>query len=130
MSDIEHDPIDVFADLGLEDFKKSKEPQPVATRPAPRPEMEVIRATAEQGAFVSRQPTAPKKKMTPKTFSLFPEENEVIEYALKACHAYPDERFAQPSFSDIVRAALHVFSTLPAEEQVSHIKAHRGRGRK
>lgn len=129
MSDVENAPVDVFADLGLDEFKKGNEPQ-LTARLAPRPEKEVIRATAEQGAFVSRQPVAPKKKMTPKTFSLFPEESEIIEYALKACQAYRDERFAQPSFSDVVRAALHVFSTLPAEEQVTHIKMHRGRGRK
>jgi hypothetical protein len=129
MSDLDHPPIDAFADLDLAEFKNAK-PQARPLNPAPKMEKEAIRAAAEKGEFISRQPVTRKQKIVPKTFSLFQDECDIINAALKAYQAEPDERLSQPSSSDVARAALHVFAALTPEEQVSYIKENRGRGRK
>lgn len=123
-------PVDVFADLDLEEFKAEKrKPRPAAIKP-PKIEKEMLRAIAEKGEFRSRQPAPVKPKIVAKTFSIFKEECDIINLALRAYQEYPDERLGQPSSSDVVRAALHVFSELSEEEQVLLVKEHRGRGRR
>jgi hypothetical protein len=127
----DHDtPVDAFADLNLEEFKADKrKPRPAVIRP-PRIEKEMIRAMAEKGEFRSRQPATVKPKIVAKTFSIFKEECDIINSALRAYQEYPDERLGQPSSSDVVRAALHAFVELSEDEQVQLVKEHRGRGRR
>src|SRR5262245_23945184 len=103
MSDIDTSPVDPFGGLDLAEFKlaKAERPKPPV---APRVEKEVIRAAAEKGAFVSRQAAAPKKKVITKSFSLFQEECDILNRALRAYQSAPDDHLAAPSSSDVVRA--------------------------
>ena len=123
-------PVDAFADLDLDEFKVEKGRAKKKPAKAPKVEKEVIRAMAEKGDFFSRQPAAKKQKIVPKTFSIFQDECDIINAALRAYQNDPDERLGQPSSSDVVRAALHVFAGLSEEEQVRLMKDKRGRGRK
>ncbi len=129
MTDNERRPLDAFADINLDEFKSDNVIKaPVINNS--KLEKEAIRKVAEESDFQSRQAIVKRKKIIPKTFSLFQEECDVINQALKYYLDNPDERLSQPSGSDVVRAALYVFATKNAEEQVQLIKAHRGRGRK
>jgi len=121
----QHTPVDVFADLDLEEFKADKrKPRPAAAK-GPKIEKEVIRAIAEKGDFRSRQPAPVKRNYVPKTFALFQDECDIINRALRAYQEYPDERLGHPSSSDVARAALHVFAELSEDEQVLLVKEHR-----
>jgi hypothetical protein len=129
MSETDNPPIDAFAELNLLAFKNTS-PQRQKVSLTPKLEKEVIREAAEQSAFISRQPVGPKKKIVPRTFSLFQDECDIINMALRAYQLHPDERLSAPSSSDVVRAALHMFATLTPDDQGAAINAHRGRGRR
>jgi len=122
----EHVPLDPFASLNLSEFKarQSKTPAPQKL------DKEAIRELAAENDFRSRQMPEKKQKIVTKTFSLFPDECDIINGALKAYLDDPDEGLAQPSSSDVVRAALNSFATRSPAEQVALIKQHRGRGRR
>lgn len=126
----DHDtPVDVFADLDLEEFKADKGKRPPTARPRTS-QKGLIRAMAEKGEFRSRQPAPAKRNYVPKTFALFQDECDIISRALRAYREHPGDRLGQPSSSDVARAALHVFAELSEDEQVLLVREHRGRGRK
>lgn len=124
MSNSEENPIDPFANINLEGFKTENKNKKV------QPDKAEIKAIAEESDFQSRQAIVKKQKIITKTFSLFQDECQIINNVFKVYLDNPDVSMSQPSGSDIVRAALHLFSTKSPEEQVALVKEHRGRGRK
>ncbi|HNO75547.1 hypothetical protein [Nitrosomonas mobilis] len=129
MSNTKNDPVDPFAGIDLDRFKTEQGKKKTSLR-KPQPDKEAIKAVAEQNDFQSRQAAPKKKKIITKTFSLFQDECNIINDVLRAYLNNPDEGLSQPSGSDIVRAALHIFAEKNSQEQVKLIKEHRGRGRK
>jgi len=94
----------------------------------------LIKKTAEQANFRSRQAPRKKEKIIPKTFSLFPVELDVVNSTLKSVMTSMDlddpYNQVRPSGSDVVRAALHNFGELSEEERIKLVQEYRGRGRK
>ena len=129
MTNTEHNPIDPFANINLEGFKAGPVKKKTSLKKS-QPDKEAIKAVAEQNDFQSRQAAPKKQKIVTKTFSLFQDECSIINDVLKAYLDNPDEGLSQPSGSDIVRAALHIFAEKTPQEQVELVKEHRGRGRK
>lgn len=124
-----NDPMDVFADLDLAEFKKPVKRQ--LNVKSSTTEKEAIRAVAEENKFQSREPIKARgKKVIPKTFSLFEEDCDVINSAIRGYLLSSNPGRFQPSGSDVVRAALHFFIEQPTEEQIKQIKERRGRGHK
>lgn len=125
MNDLTKQPVDAFAGINLNQFKK---------KPTVEPDIQdtksIIKSVAEENHFQSRQPTSKKQKIYPKTFSLFEDECEIINNAIKYYLDDPNRSPSQPSGSDVVRAALHAFSEKTPNEQIQLIKENRGRGRK
>ena len=119
------DAVDPFANLNLDGFKKEKPSQKSVSL-----SKEEIKQVAQESNFQSRQVNieTPKQKYTPKTFSMFPDDNEIIQKAIRLYMNHSE--INQASGSDVVRAALHVFSTLNERDQVEFIEKHRGRARK
>lgn len=119
----EQKPVDPFSNIDLNTFKsnapkKSKLP----------PLKEAVREAAIQSNFQSRQPIVKREKHTAKTFSLFPDDTAIVKNALRS---FMDHNMsAQPSGSDVVRAALHEFSRKPESEQVQLIERYRARGKR
>lgn len=119
----EQKPFDPFSNLDLNTFKNSSQP-----KTKPLPEKQVIREVAQESKFSSRQPVQKKPKHSPKTFSLFPDDTAIIQKGLRF---YMDHNgSSQPSGSDIVRAALHIFAKKSPEEQAQLIELHRARGKR
>ncbi len=114
---------DPFADINFDDFKSNENVDPGPTTV----NQDQIRRLAEENDFKSREGNKPKEKIIVKTFSLFPSDHEIINQAIKDSI---DRHGKTSSGSDIVRAALHVFATLSADEQDNYIQKHKGRGRK
>ena len=119
MSD-EKKPADPFSSINMEDFKKKKEPDAPVNK-------SIVKDAAAENNFHSRQTPKVKPRHIAKSFSLFPEENEIIQTSIRSAISDSDSVIA--TGSDIVRAALHAFKTLPEKEKVKLIKQHRGRGR-
>lgn len=121
----EQKPFDPFSNLDLDSFKNANASQP---KPKPPPEKKVIREVAQESKFQSRQPVQKRPKHSPKTFSLFPDDMAIIQNGLRS---YMDHHgSSQPSGSDVVRAALHIFAKKSPEEQACLIEQHRARGKK
>ncbi|GJL71985.1 MAG: hypothetical protein NMNS01_11840 [Nitrosomonas sp.] len=129
MSNTEKKPIDPFATLGLDKYKKPENKKETSVKKPP-PDKDAIKAIAEQNDFQSRQAPVKRQKIVTKTFSLFQEDCSIINDVLKAYLENPDEGLSQPSGSDVVRAALHILAEKSAQEQVELVKEHRGRGRR
>lgn len=119
----EQKPFDPFSSMDLNTFKNNSQP-----KPKPLPEKKVIREIAQDSKFQSRQPVQKKPKHAPKTFSLFPNDTAIIQNGLRFYLDYSDS--SQPSGSDVVRAALHIFAKKSPEEQARLIEQHRARGKR
>jgi hypothetical protein len=119
----EQKPFDPFSSLDLNTFKNNSQP-----KPKPLPEKNLIREVAQESKFQSRQPVLKKPKHIPKTFSLFPDDTIIIKNGLRF---YMDQNNSnQPSGSDVVRAALHIFAKKSPEEQARLIEQYRARGKR
>ena len=91
---------------------------------------DIIKKIAEDSHFQSRQTHQQKQKTYNKTFSLFQEECHIIHQAIKFSFDDVHQEYSRPSSSDVIRAALHLFSEKSIDEQIAIIQKHRGRGRK
>lgn len=118
----QNNPVDPFSNINFDDFKSTDD-----GGSSNNVDEVAVRRVAEESSFQSRQPTPLKEKITTKSFSLFPSDQEIINQSVKRSlekHAFT------PSGSDIIRAALHAFATLNTDQQDSYIQKYRGRGRK
>lgn len=128
MSDIDHNPVDPFANINLDELKQNTEKK---IEEDDIVDKHAIKKAAEQNEFSSRQGTYKKQKLVTKTFSLFQDEIFIINNALKIyLEQSGDEDLSTPSNSDAVRAGLHLLAEKSPDEQAKLISQHRGRGRK
>tara|TARA_R110001592_G_scaffold31482_1_gene110961 strand:+ start:36363 stop:36737 length:375 start_codon:yes stop_codon:yes gene_type:complete len=122
MSDVDNS-ADPFSNINFEDFKSDQK----SSSPSKDVDEKAIRRLAEENNFKSREGTKKKERITTKSFSLFPSEQDIINKAIKNSI---DKHGKTSSGSDIIRAALHAFALLNPEEQDNLVQKHKGRGRK
>jgi len=122
-------PIDAFADINLDEFKVTSSRSNPSNKKQNIDKTE-LKKIAKESNFQSRQPLQERPKATTKTFSLFPDECNIIRETLKLSMESWDNEASQPTSSDIVRAALHVLSKQKSGEKIKILKELRGRGRK
>ena len=116
--------VDSFADIDdLEDLKKNPTQEKML-------EKDIIKKIAEDSNFQSRRISDKKQKTYNKTFSLFQEDCNIINKVIRSYFNKFEDDLSRPSGSDVIRAALHIFSEKNIDEQLSIIRKYRGRGRK
>lgn len=125
MSDKVLVPRDPFGDLNIEEFRAPAKAESPSKK---KVDAALIRQVAEKSQFQSREPAPKKERIITKTYSLFPADIGIINDVIKSVPTSVDQ--GQASGSDVVRAALHAFAGLDANEQIALVQRYRGRGRR
>ncbi len=120
-------PVDAFADINIDDFKKDLKEEKQESYDV---DIEAIKKVAEKNNFPSRQKPAKKEKTLTRSVSLFGSEDQIIQNTIADFYKSQYASEFRPSASDVIRAALHIFSRQEKKSKLKTLIEVRGRGRK